>query len=380
MRSKRIRMWRERAGKARAAERKRKNDAKRTFHLKKKVEQYHKAANKKREAMRKVSRAERRKDERSSKAAKFHKLRMGSYHRLIRVERCVERAMLGHIHRKKRAARKTTRSKPKRRRAAPVAYQHCDFGGYKKVLRHSTNWVRKLGIKNDDLSSIKVPAGKCVILYQHSHYRGKSWKICGRRTVKCFTRHRMMKGKSWNDQVSSIRVINKRRAARRRRQKAGLMGFREKKNANLLKTFCSLNADKILESSRHFGVLGDLLRAMAVKSKKSGVQQYAAVMRRLRRRNSRGIPRYVLSHIRHKMKWRANGILYPFTKGKTAMTGIQAKMLGFKQNKLGLQKFDTPSKTLIKLLVSQSTKKKKRAAGLKFDAKTFRALKKWTGN
>jgi len=163
-------------------------------------------------------------------------------------------------------------------------------------------------------------------------------------------------------------------------KKAGLMGFREKKNANLLKTFCSLNADKILESSRHFGVLGDLLRAMAVKSKKSGVQQYAAVMRHLRRRNSRGIPRYVLSHIRNKMKWRANGILYPFTKGKTAMTGIQAKMLGFKQNKLGLQKFDTPSKTLIKLLVSKSTKKKKRAAGLKFDAKTFRALKKWTGN
>merc|ERR1712023_309984 len=42
--------------------------------------------------------------------------------------------------------------------AAPVVYQHCNFGGYKKVLHHSTNWVRKLGIKNDDLSSIKVPA------------------------------------------------------------------------------------------------------------------------------------------------------------------------------------------------------------------------------
>merc|ERR1712199_108788 len=64
-----------------------------------------------------------------------------------------------------------------RSKKAPAVYQHCNFGGYKKVLHHSTNWVKKLGIRNDDLSSIKVPAGKCVILYQHIHYRGKSWKI-----------------------------------------------------------------------------------------------------------------------------------------------------------------------------------------------------------
>merc|ERR1719375_365080 len=96
--------------------------------------------------------------------------------------------------------------------AAPVVYQHCNFGGYKKVLRHSTNWVRKLGIKNDDLSSIKVPAGKCVVLYQHAHYRGKSWKICGTmsrpKNISCFVHHKMLGGKTWNDQVSSIKVLS----------------------------------------------------------------------------------------------------------------------------------------------------------------------------
>merc|ERR1712159_814371 len=104
-----------------------------------------------------------------------------------------------------------TKHKPS---AAPVVYQHCNFGWYKKVLRHSTNWVRKLGIKNDDLSSIKVPAGKCVVLYQHAHYRGKAWKICGKKSIKCFVHHKMLGGKTWNDQVSSIKVLSAKASKR----------------------------------------------------------------------------------------------------------------------------------------------------------------------
>jgi hypothetical protein len=91
-----------------------------------------------------------------------------------------------------------------------TVYQHCNFGGYKKVLKHSTSWVANLGVKNDDLSSIKVPAGKCVTLYEHGGYKGRSWKICGKTQISCFTRHKMSGGKSWNDQVSSIRVSNNR--------------------------------------------------------------------------------------------------------------------------------------------------------------------------
>merc|ERR1712054_484238 len=48
---------------------------------------------------------------------------------------------------------------------------NCSRHAYKRagakpvVLQHSTDWVKKLGIRNDDLSSIKVPKGKCVTLY-----------------------------------------------------------------------------------------------------------------------------------------------------------------------------------------------------------------------
>jgi len=92
------------------------------------------------------------------------------------------------------------------KRARPVAYQHCNFGGYKRFVR-STSWVADLGVKNDDLSSIKVPKGKCVTLFEHRGFKGKHWKICGPRNVKCFVQHRNggIRG-NWNDKVSSIKV------------------------------------------------------------------------------------------------------------------------------------------------------------------------------
>merc|ERR1711988_763500 len=112
-------------------------------------------------------------------------------------------------HDEKKFKKGVIRRKIIRSKKAPAVYQHCNFGGYKKVLHHSTNWVKKLGIRNDDLSSIKVPAGKCVILYQHHKFRGKHWKICGPRNVKCFVHHRNggIRG-NWNDKVSSIKVTS----------------------------------------------------------------------------------------------------------------------------------------------------------------------------
>merc|ERR1711964_199824 len=133
-------------------------------------------------------------------------VRKGMAHKLVKLAEHDERKFKNM---KKRHAKKA---------GAPAVYQHCNFGGYKKVLHHSTIWVKKMGIKNDDLSSIKVPAGKCVTLYQHAHYRGKSWKICGARAVKCFVHHKMLGSTTWNDQVSSIRVSNKVASSTRRRR------------------------------------------------------------------------------------------------------------------------------------------------------------------
>jgi len=105
---------------------------------------------------------------------------------------------------------KRHRERHAKSRAAPEVFQHCNFGGYKRVLKHSTDWVAKLGIRNDDLSSIKVPRGKCVTLYEHSSYRGRSWRMCGPKQVSCFVHHKMWRGgPNWNDKVSSIRVTNR---------------------------------------------------------------------------------------------------------------------------------------------------------------------------
>merc|ERR1711975_141235 len=121
------------------------------------------------------------------------------------VLKIVRKKTLYHVTRRTNCSRHAyKRGGPK-----PVVYQHCNFGGYKKVLHHSTDWVRKLGIRNDDLSSIKVPKGKCVTLYEHHKFRGKHWKICGPRNVKCFVHHRNggIRG-NWNDKVSSIKVTS----------------------------------------------------------------------------------------------------------------------------------------------------------------------------
>ena len=55
--------------------------------------------------------------------------------------------------------------------------------------------------RNDDLSSLKVTAGCCVILYKDGDYKGDSKKVC-----KDLDYNEL--GDEWNDQVSSI-VIEK---------------------------------------------------------------------------------------------------------------------------------------------------------------------------
>merc|ERR1711939_809227 len=115
----------------------------------------------------------------------------------------------------KRRAMHEKRMKQSKKGAFPVVYQHCNFGGYHRTIKRSVNWVHKLKIKNDDLSSIKVPAGKCVRLYEHINYKGRSWTICGKKSITCFVNHTMKPGKSWNDQVSSIAVFNKPQMRRR---------------------------------------------------------------------------------------------------------------------------------------------------------------------
>jgi len=117
--------------------------------------------------------------------------------------------------------RSIKRRKGNSNRRYPTFYQHCNFRGYKKSLTRSTNWVRRVRIKNDDLSSIVVPRGWVVTVYQHAHYKGKKMTIVGPKKVSCLVRNKMNRHRTWNDQISSIAVHRRGRRKRRRRSRRG---------------------------------------------------------------------------------------------------------------------------------------------------------------
>merc|ERR1719311_178765 len=113
---------------------------------------------------------------------KADKMRRAAHEKRVKANmkrRVAHEKRVKQYHNKRRAMHEK-RMKQSKKGAFPVVYQHCNFGGYHRTIKRSVNWVHKLKIKNDDLSSIKVPAGKCVRLYEHINYKGRSWTICGK--------------------------------------------------------------------------------------------------------------------------------------------------------------------------------------------------------
>ena len=85
---------------------------------------------------------------------------------------------------------------------APVkVFQHCSFGGYSASLpvgNYDLPKLRSLGVQNDDLSSLQVPKGYRVTLFQHAGFTGK--------TVIKTTDETCLVNQSFNDSASSIKV------------------------------------------------------------------------------------------------------------------------------------------------------------------------------
>lgn len=58
-----------------------------------------------------------------------------------------------------------------------VLCQHCDYQGYSIAIRESGKYnltaLRRLGFQNDDISSIKVPHGWKVTIFEHDNFSGK---------------------------------------------------------------------------------------------------------------------------------------------------------------------------------------------------------------
>merc|ERR1711907_154726 len=126
------------------------------------------------------------------------------------------------------------------------AFQHCNYGGYRINLKpgsYNMHQLKRMGMRNDDLSSVQVHGNCKATMYEHWNFTGKSksWT----RHDSCFTNDHMMSllsikveehnaeetaeetefvqasakaawgrrrrrhVRSWNDQVSSIKVFNK---------------------------------------------------------------------------------------------------------------------------------------------------------------------------
>lgn len=81
-----------------------------------------------------------------------------------------------------------------------VIYAHANFQGASKALSEGRYFdVNSLGIGNDRLSSLRVPAGMQVTLYEHAHGLGRS---------KIFTQDTSYVGDDFNDITSSLKVEN----------------------------------------------------------------------------------------------------------------------------------------------------------------------------
>ena len=61
-------------------------------------------------------------------------------------------------------------------------HEDCDFKGKQSILEPGNYSTYQMNIGNDKLSSIQIPSGMKVTIYEHKNYKGKS---------KTFTKYSM---------------------------------------------------------------------------------------------------------------------------------------------------------------------------------------------
>ncbi|MBU1240855.1 hypothetical protein KKF84_09745 [Myxococcota bacterium] len=95
--------------------------------------------------------------------------------------------------------------------AKVTVYQHCGYKGYRITLgvgTYNLGRLKRLGVKNDDLSAISVTPGYTVTVYEHAGFRGRSLTFTS--NAPCLKRHR------FNDIISSM-VVSKVAPPRRKK-------------------------------------------------------------------------------------------------------------------------------------------------------------------
>lgn len=85
-------------------------------------------------------------------------------------------------------------------------FEHTNFQGYNQRLA-GTGKVTEFDqpfFRNDDISSLKVPAGVTVTLYEHTGFRGDSLQFNGGDNGQTFAH---LGDYGWNDKVSSVKIL-----------------------------------------------------------------------------------------------------------------------------------------------------------------------------
>ncbi len=94
----------------------------------------------------------------------------------------------------------------------PELFGNDDFDGRSVTLTNSVPDLHRLGM-GDAASSICVPSGWVVVVYEDTGYRGRSLEIRGPDSIADLKRDRPG-GSDWGDRISSVEVFRGRRGRR----------------------------------------------------------------------------------------------------------------------------------------------------------------------
>ena len=89
---------------------------------------------------------------------------------------------------------------------AATIYADCNYSGQSQTLSPGDYDMARIQLPNDSISSIRVPAGLRVQLFEHAGFGGRSLEVTS--DTSCLTNQRWgNRRQTWNDYVSSIKVV-----------------------------------------------------------------------------------------------------------------------------------------------------------------------------
>ena len=126
-------------------------------------------------------------------------------------------------------------------------YTDCNFQGQKSELKPGKYNINEMGIPNDSLSSVKVPKGIRVTLFEHGDFQGR--KLVLEADEPCLL-NRTVEGLNFNDQASSIFIEQIGDPAaeleQRKKQEVELTQLRQRQAAEQAQLRKSQDVEKIL--------------------------------------------------------------------------------------------------------------------------------------